>query len=219
MSDPTPSPADQARPAEDLVDPAQTDWVEVYRRLTDVVIPRPIALVSTVDPEGRPNVAPFSFFTVVSSNPPHLAFSPHRAGRTGAKKDTLRNIEATGQMVIAVVTEAMAEQVNQCAAALPYGTSELEHSGLTGRPAERVRPLLIAESPVNMECELVELHHYGESGGAGSLVVARLVLMHLDPAVRDADGAVAPELLRAVGRMGQDYWVRTRETFPMKRPG
>jgi flavin reductase (DIM6/NTAB) family NADH-FMN oxidoreductase RutF len=200
------------------IDPAATGWVEVYRRLTDVVIPRPIALVSTVDQLGRANLAPFSFFTVVSSNPPFLAFSPHLFGRTGNKKDTLCNVEATGQFVIAVVTEAIAEQVNTCAAALPHGSSEFEHSGLTPTPARRVTPSLVAESPVNLECELVEIRTYGEEGGAGSLVVGRVVLMHLDESVRDDDGRVLPERLGAVGRMGANLWVRTRDTFPLDRP-
>ena len=113
------------------IDPATTSWIEVYRRMTEIVIPRPIAVVSTVDVQGRPNLAPFSFYTVVSSNPPHIAFAPHLSGRTGQKKDTLSNIEATGEFVIASATEQLAEQVNACAALLPPEDSEFIHSGLT----------------------------------------------------------------------------------------
>lgn len=200
------------------LDPADLPWQEIYRRLVEVVVPRPIALVSTVDAEGRPNLAPFSFFTVVSANPPYLAFSPQRAGRTGEKKDTLRNVEATGQFVVAVVTEAIAERVNACAARLPHGESEFVHSGLTPAPARLVRPPLVAESPVNLECELVEIRTYGEAGGSGSLVVGRIRLLHLDHSVLDPAGKVLPEALAAVGRMGGDDWVRTRERFPMPRP-
>jgi len=200
------------------VDPSAVGWIECYRRLTEVVVPRPIAVVSTIDAGGRPNLAPFSFFTVVSSNPPHIAFSPHLAGRTGNKKDTLVNIEATRQFVVAVATEELAEAVNSCAAPLPPGESEFAHSGLTPAPATRVGAPLVAESPVNMECELVEIRAYGHEGGAGHLVVGRVILMHIDPGVIGSTGTVLPDRLRAVGRMGGEDWVRTRETFPVPRP-
>ena len=203
----------------DTIDTSTTSWVDVYRRLTEVVIPRPIALVATVDPDGVANVAPFSFFTVVSSNPPFIAFAPHRKGRNGTKKDTLRNIEQVGEFTVSVVTEEIAERVNQCAAPLPYGDSEFEHSGLTPVAAERVKAPLVAESPVGLECVLEEIRTYGDEGGAGSLVVGRVVLMHFDATVRDpADGRVLHERLRAVGRMGGSLWGRTLDTFPLERP-
>jgi flavin reductase (DIM6/NTAB) family NADH-FMN oxidoreductase RutF len=165
-------------------------------------------------------VAPFSFFTVVSSNPPFIAFAPHRAGRSGSKKDTLRNIEQVGEFTVSVVTEEIAERVNACAAPLPYGDSEFEHSGLTPLAAERVRAPLVAESPVGLECVLEEIRSYGEEGGAGSLVVGRVVLMHIDEALRDpVDGRIVAERLRAVGRMGGSLWCRTLDTFPLDRPG
>jgi flavin reductase (DIM6/NTAB) family NADH-FMN oxidoreductase RutF len=203
----------------DTIDAATTSWVNGYRRLIEVVIPRSIALVATVDSKGAPNLAPFSFFTIVSSNPPFIAFAPQFAGRTGFKKDTLRNIEQVGEFTVSVVTEEIAERVNRCAAPLPYGVSEFEHSGLTPVAADRVKAPLVAESPVGLECTLEEIRTYGETGGAGSLVVGRVVLMHIDPAVRDpADGRVVPERLRAVGRMGGSLWCRTRDTFALERP-
>ena len=200
------------------VDPTTSPWQEVYRRLTEIVLPRPIALVSTVDAEGRENLAPFSFYTVVSSNPPYLAFSPHRSGRTGEKKDTLLNVETTGEFVVGVVTEAIAERVNAASARLPHGVSEFAHVGLTPARAALVRPPLIAESPVNVECRLVEVRSYGDAGGAGSLVVGRVVQMHIQADLLDEDGRVRPERLGAVGRMGGELWVRTRDTFALPRP-
>jgi len=200
------------------IDPETTSWIEVYRRMTEIVIPRPIAVVSTVDAQGRPNLAPFSFYTVVSSNPPHIAFSPHLSGRTGEKKDTLRNIEATGEFVIASATEALAEKINACAALLPSGDSEFSHSGLTPEPAETVAPFLVKESPINLECKLVEIRAYGDQGGAGHLVVGRINRLHLDAEVLNDEGQIRSEALQAVGRMGTDLWVKTRETFPMPRP-
>jgi len=207
-------------PKRDTIDTATTSWVDGYRRLTEVVIPRPIALVATVDPEGVLNLAPFSFFTIVSSNPPFLAFAPHRMGRTGSKKDTLRNVEEVGEFTVSVVTEEIADRVNRCAAPLLYGHSEFEHAGLTAVAAERVKAPLVAESPVGLECTLEEIRTYGEAGGAGSLVIGRVVLIHIDPALRDpADGRVLAERLRAVGRMGGSLWCRTLDTFDLERPG
>ncbi len=198
-------------------DPAS--WQELYRRLVEVVVPRPIALVASVDEKGRANVAPFSFFTVVSANPPHLAFAPLRSGRTGALKDTLLNVRATGEFVVAVVTEELAAKVNAAAAVLPRGESEFEHAGLTPVPASRVAAPIVAESPVNIECRLVEVRTYGEGPGAGSLVVGEILAVHLDPRLLDGQGRVTPERLRAVGRMGGDLWVRTADTFTLSRPG
>ena len=204
----------------DVIDTAEISWIDGYRRLTEIVIPRPIALVGTVDPDGTTNLAPFSFFTVVSSNPPFVAFAPQRMGRTGAKKDTLRNIELVREFTVSVVTEEIAERVNACSAPLPYGDSEFEHSGLTPMAAQRVKAPLVAESPVGLECALEEVRTYGDSGGAGSLVVGRVVLMHIDPEVRDgAGGRINPERLRAVGRMGGSSWCRTLDTFSLERPG
>lgn len=203
---------------ETRIDVATTDWREVYRRLVEIVVPRPIALVASVDAGGRPNLAPFSFFTVVSANPPHVAFAPLRSGRTGGKKDTLRNVEAVGEFVVGVVTETIAERVNAASAALPHGVSEFEHAGLTARPAELVRAPLIAESPVNLECRLAEIRCYGEGGGAGSLIVGRVLLVHVADGVRTPDGRIDPDLLRAVGRMGGEEWVRTRDRLTMRRP-
>jgi flavin reductase (DIM6/NTAB) family NADH-FMN oxidoreductase RutF len=204
----------------DIIETASASWVDGYRRLTEVVIPRPIALVATVDPGGVPNLAPFSFFTVVSSNPPFIAFAPHRVGRTGSKKDTLRNVEQVGDFTVSVVTEEIAERANRCAAPLPYGDSEFDHAGLTPVAAMRVRSPLVAESPVSLECTLEEIRTYGGEGGAGSLVVGRVVLMHIDPRFRDpGDGRVLPERLRAVGRMGGSLWCRTVDTFELERPG
>ena len=200
------------------IDAAATPWTDVYRRLVEIVVPRPIALVSSVDPEGRPNLAPFSFYTVVSANPPYLAFSPSRSGRTGEQKDTLLNIEATRDFVVGVVTEAIAAKVNAASANLPRGMSEFDHAGLTPVAALRVKAPLIAESPVNMECELVEIRSYGDGPGGGNLVVGKIVLLHLDPDLLDARGHVLPERLHAVGRMGGELWVDTHGTFPMPRP-
>ena len=202
-----------------VIEAAGTPWQELYRRVVDFVVPRPIALVATVDGNGVANVAPFSFFTVVSANPPCLAFAPLRSGRTGALKDTLLNVQATGAFVVAVVTEELAERVNAASAALPRGESEFAHAGLTPSPASRVPAPLVAESPVNVECRLVEVRTYGEGPGAGSLIVGEMVAVHLSPELLDERGHIVAGRLRAVGRMGGELWVRTGDTFALPRPG
>jgi flavin reductase (DIM6/NTAB) family NADH-FMN oxidoreductase RutF len=200
------------------LDTSQVAWQDVYRRLTEIIQPRPIALASTLNAEGQPNLAPFSFYTLISCNPPYLAFSPQLAGRTGQKKDTLRNLEVHPQFVVATVTEAIAEKVNQASAPLPYGESEFSYAGLTPVPAERIRGNCVLESPINMECELVEIRTYGTEGGAGNLVVGKILLIHIAESVLNQAGAIDPALLKAVGRMGGEDWCRTSDRFAFPRP-
>ncbi|MEZ0372422.1 MAG: flavin reductase family protein [Candidatus Sericytochromatia bacterium] len=200
------------------IDVAGTPWREAYARITEIVQPRPIALASTLDPELGPNLAPFSFFTVVSSNPLYLAFSPQIAGLTGKKKDTLLNIERHPEFVIATVTETIAEQVNRASTPLPHGESEFDFTGLTPVPAQKVRAFCVKESPVNMECTLVEIRSYGSEGGGGNLIVARVELIHIDESVLDPGGRIDPELLQTVARMGGENWCRSRDRFSYPRP-
>lgn len=201
-----------------VLDTASKPWPEIYRRLTEIIQPRPIALVSTRNAAGQLNLAPFSFYTLISCNPPLLAFCPQLAGRTGQKKDTLRNLEQHPQFVVATVTDALARSVNQTSAPLPYGESEFDFAGLTPVPAQRIDGFCVQESPVNLECELVEIRSYGVEGGAGNLVVGRILLMHIADQVLDAKGAVDPERLQAVGRMGGEAWCRTTDRFELPRP-
>src|ERR1041385_6890840 len=133
---------------------------EIYRLMIDCIVPRPIAFVSTLSAEGVGNLAPFSFFNGVSSEPPTLVFSISRK-RDGGKKDTLVNIESTPQFVVNLVTEPMAAPMHQTSADYPYGVDEMAKVGLTPVPSTRVRPPRVGESPVQMECELFSLHEIG----------------------------------------------------------
>lgn len=197
---------------------SETPWREAYSRLTEIIQPRPIALASTINPELGPNLAPFSFFTIVSSNPLYLAFSPQIAARNGNKKDTLLNIERHPEFVIATVTETIAERVNAASTPLPHGESEFDFTGLTPVPAQKVKAFCVKESPINMECSLVEIRSYGSEGGAGNLIVGRIELIHIDESVLDANGRVDPALLQAVARMGGEDWCTSRDRFSYARP-
>src|SRR3954452_22928886 len=151
------------------IDVADTHVVEVYRTLVEIVTPRPIAWVTSVDPEGRVNLAPFSFFNAFGANPPVVVFSP-TLRRDGSKKDTLLNVEATGEFVLNAAVEPLAEQVNQSSKELPHGESEVEGPGLSLRPSLRVKPPRLAEAPVHLECRVLQIVPVGQGPLAANLV-------------------------------------------------
>src|SRR4051812_13121573 len=136
-----------------LIDVSRSTPAEVYRYLVGIVTPRPIGWVTTLDAEGRVNLAPFSFFNVFGANPPAVVFSPTRR-RDGTRKDTLLNVEATGEFVLNAAVESLADAINATSAELPPGASEVEFAGLTLAPSAKVRPPRVAESPTHFECKL-----------------------------------------------------------------
>lgn len=195
----------------------RTDWRSAYKQLIGIVTPRPVALVSTISKEGCANLAPFSFFNLVSANPPVLVVCPS-IKRGGEEKDTLRNIRETGEFVVASATEAIAERMNACSAELPHGQSEFAYSGLTPAPATRVRAALVRESPVNMECVLREIVTISREPGGGSVIFGEISVLHIEDGILDAAGGVDPRKLRTVGRMGGLTYCRTTDVFDLPRP-
>ena len=195
----------------------ESTWQDVYRLAITFVQPRPIALVSTVSPDGTPNLAPFSFYNMVSANPPVVMFAPLNR-RDGSAKDSLRNAEATGQFVIATVTEDIADRMNQCSYDYPSDVDEFAKSGLSPRPASFVKPALVAESPVNLECTLEDVKRFGHGPGAGNVVFGRVVAVHVDDDVLAEDGLVDPAKLKAIGRMGRSTYTGTVPNFELPRP-
>lgn len=193
-------------------------WYETYRLITGFLTPRPIAFVSSQGADGSFNLAPFSFFNCVSANPLMIAFSPLRRGHSGERKDTLVNIDETKEFVVGIVTESIAERMNKTAAELARGDSEWERAGFTKRPSELVKPPCIAESPVNMECKLDQIISFGEEGGAGNLIIGRVLRIHLDEDVLIGP-TVDPDLLATVGRLGGQEYTRSRVgRFALTRP-
>lgn len=191
--------------------PSEHPPLSIYKLLIGAVVPRPIAFVSTVDAAGVRNLAPFSFFTAVSSDPAVLCFS---AGlRAGAKKDTLVNVEETGEFVVNVVTEALAEAMNLTAAEYPPEVDEFAVAGLTAVPATVVKAPRVAESPVSFECKLRQVIPVGNA----RLVLGDVVCVHADDSLV-SDFKIDAEKLQAVGRMGGNSYTRTRERFDMMRP-
>jgi flavin reductase (DIM6/NTAB) family NADH-FMN oxidoreductase RutF len=199
------------------IDVAGAGIVEVYRTLVEVVTPRPIAWVTSIDPEGRVNLAPFSFFNAFGANPPVVVFSP-TTRRDGTKKDTLLNVESTGEFVLNAAVEPLAEQVNLSSRELPRGVSEAELAGLTLRPSTRVRAPRIAAVPASLECRVLQIIPVGGGPLSANLVVGEVVMIHVDDAILDDSGRVDPRKLRTIARLGGNDYCRTTDLFAMERP-
>jgi flavin reductase (DIM6/NTAB) family NADH-FMN oxidoreductase RutF len=197
-----------------IFDPTEATAQTNYKLLIGSIVPRPIAFVSTISAEGIHNLAPFSFFTAISGNPPVVCFSPtHRM----PPKDTLANIRATGEFVVNIVSEEIAAQMNLCSGDYPPATDEFEISGLTPIPSDLVRPSRVKESRVNMECRVLQIVDVSARPLGGSLVIGEVLRFHVDDAIVE-DFRIDPDKLRAVGRMGGTAYARTLDRFDMTRP-
>jgi flavin reductase (DIM6/NTAB) family NADH-FMN oxidoreductase RutF len=187
--------------------------------LTSLVMPRPIALVSTIDASGVENLAPFSFFALGGSNPPSLAFCP-TGGGGGAPKDTLRNLRETGECVVHLVTHAIAAQVNQASASYPPSIDEAAAVGFTRLPSRVVRPSRIAESPAALECRVLQFVPVGEGPLSSTWVIGEIVALHVSPSVLGADGLPDVGRLDLVARLGRQQWSRlgADDVFELPRP-
>lgn len=189
-------------------DPASLQTRELHPLLLDGISPRPIAFASTVDEQGRPNLAPFSFFNVFSANPPVLIFSPARRGRDNTTKHTLENVLRVPEVVVNLVDYAMVQQCSLASGDFPEGVSEFEKAGLTPVASETIQPFRVAESPVQLECKVVRVDPLGDGPGAGQLVVCEITRVHVRKDVLGADGRPDAHLLDLVGRCGGNWYVR-----------
>ncbi|PPK88906.1 flavin reductase (DIM6/NTAB) family NADH-FMN oxidoreductase RutF [Neolewinella xylanilytica] len=190
------------------LDPAALPTKDLYGLLSTAVAPRPIACAATVDGAGRVNLSPFSYFNVFSTVPPILVFSPIRRGRDGSAKDTLANVQEVAEVTINVVNFDMVEQMSLASTEYEKGVNEFEKAGFTAVASEIVRPPRVGESPVSFECTVDQVVPLGEGGGAGNLVVARVVRIHLDEAMLDEAGVLDTVKLDLVARMGASYYCR-----------
>lgn len=200
------------------MNPAEHASGDIYKLMIGLIVPRPIAFVSTVDAAGVRNLAPFSYFTACSTNPPVVCFCT--AVRSGPRphKDTLVNIEATGEFVVNIVSEEIAAQMNATSADAPPEVDEFELSGLTPLASELVRPPRVAESKVHMECRLRQIVRVSEKPGGGNLVLGEVLRFHIQEDVLIDAYKVDPDKLSAIGRMGGPTYVRTHDRFEMQRP-
>lgn len=188
--------------------PDQLETRILHGYLLGAVGPRPIAFASTVDAGGRPNLAPFSFFNVFSANPPVLIFSPARRVRDNTTKHTLENVGETGEVVINVVTYPMVQQMSLASTEYDRGVNEFEKAGFTMVPSDRVVPYRVGEAPIQFECRVTKVEPLGREGGAGNLIFAEVLKMHIRRSVLDEKGGIDPLKLDLVARMGGDWYTR-----------
>ena len=202
------------------INPKELKTSEFHSYLLGAVAPRPIAFASTVDKDGNPNLAPFSFFNVFSANPPIAVFSPARSGRTGNQKHTFMNIMEVPEVVINVVNYDMVQQTSLASTEYPKEVNEFEKSGFTAVPSVMIRPMRVKESPAQLECIVKQVIELGDQGGAGNLIICEIVLMHISEHVLDANKRIDPEKMDLVGRMGGNWYSRTngKALFEVEKP-
>jgi flavin reductase (DIM6/NTAB) family NADH-FMN oxidoreductase RutF len=199
------------------IDPASTAPQDFYKLMIGAIVPRPIAWVSTISAAGETNLAPFSFFTAVSANPPVVCFAPMVPPAGKKRKDTLANVLATREFVVNIVSEPLAEAMNLCSGDYPHGESEFAVAGLTPLASEVVRPPRVAESLIHFECRLHQVVEISPAPLGGSLVLGEVVRFHAAEGLVE-NFRIDPDRLAAIGRMGGPSYVRTRDRFDLARP-
>lgn len=202
------------------IDPNSISTVEMHKILLSAIAPRPIAFASTIDSRGNVNLSPFSFFNVFSANPPILIFSPARRGRDNTIKHTLENIREVKEVVINTVNFPMVEQMSLSSTEYDKGVNEFEKSGLLAIPSIKVKPPRVSESPVSFECVVDKIIELGNQGGAGNLIISRVVYIHINNKYLGADGEIETQKLDAVARMGANWYTRVSKEslFEIPKP-
>lgn len=190
------------------IDPKDIPVPKLHGYLLGAVGPRPIAFASTIDKNGNPNLAPFSFFNVFSANPPVLIFSPARSGRTNITKHTHDNVKEIAEVVVNIVSYEMVHQASLASAEYPKGINEFTKAGFTPVPSVKVKPFRVKESPVQLECKVNQVIELGPNGGAGNLVICEVVMMHINENVLDANGVIDQQKIDLVARMGGNWYCR-----------
>jgi flavin reductase (DIM6/NTAB) family NADH-FMN oxidoreductase RutF len=194
-------------------DPKNCNVSQLQALLSSAVAPRPIALASTIDSEGNPNLSPFSFYNIFSANPPILIFSPARRVRDNTTKHTLHNVAAVKEVVINVVSYDIIQQMSLSSTEYAKGINEFDKAGFTMLKSDKIRPFRVAESPIQMECRVNEIKPLGMDKGAGNLVICEVLKMHVSEAVMTDNNTIDQEKLDLVARGGGSYYIRAREGF------
>ena len=202
------------------IDPKQTKVSILHSYLLGAVAPRPIAFASTVDKEGNPNLSPFSFFNVFSANPPIAVFSPARKGKDNTTKHTFENIKEVKEVVINVVNHEMVQQMSLSSTEYPKNVNEFLKAGLTPLASELVKPYRVKESPVQMECKVINIIELGTTGGAGNLIICEVVKMHISEEILDENKMIDPFKIDLVARMGGNWYCRASgdALFEVEKP-
>lgn len=202
------------------LDPSTMEIPQLANLLTGAIGPRPIALASTLDDQGNPNLSPFSFFNAFGTNPPILVFSPARRGRDNTTKHTFENLKLVPEVVINVVNYSMVHQISLASSDFARGVNEFTKAGFTMEPSLAVTPHRVKESPVQFECRVLQIIETGSQAAAGNLVICQIVAIHLDDAILDTQGQIDPLKIDLVGRLGGDFYCRTigEALFKVEKP-
>lgn len=200
------------------INPETLSHQSIYKILSGSILPRPIGWISTIDMESRPNLAPFSFFNVVCSNPPTVLFCPLIRGIDGNKKDTLNNVRATNEFVVNIVTENLLSAMNASSVEAPAGFNEFEFAGLTMASSIMVKPPRVAESPIHFECKVREIIDINDAPGGGSIVIGTILHIHVDDSVLIGGDKINFKALQPIGRLAGGAYSRVTDIIELERP-
>lgn len=202
------------------LNPTDLPVQKLHQYLLGAIGPRPIAFASTVDLTGRPNLAPFSFFNVFSANPPILIFSPARSGRSNTTKDTYNNVKVVPEVVINIVNHSIVHQMSLASSPYASDVDEFVKSGFTPVASETIKPMRVAESPVQFECKVNQVIELGTEGGAGNLIICEVTRIHIHEDVLNAEGMIDQHKIDLVSRMGGNWYCRAdqQSMFEIQKP-
>ena len=202
------------------ISPQDLNNVQLQTLLQTAIAPRPIALASTIDKDGNVNLSPFSFFNMFSTNPPVVIFSPSRRVRDNTTKHTLENVNQVAEVVIGIVNYSIVQQISLASTEYEKGVNEFVKAGLTMKEADLVKPKLIEECPVNMECKVLEIKSLGTEGGAGNLIICEIIKIHLREEYLNEEGNLDQKKLDLVARLGANWYSRNNENnlFEVPKP-
>ena len=201
------------------ITPKELSTQQLHGYLLSSVSPRPIAFASTIDSDGNVNLSPFSFFNVFSANPPIMIFSPARRVKDNTTKHTLDNVLNVPEVVINIVSYDMVQQMSLSSTEYTQGVNEFEKAGFKELPSDLIKPPRVAESPVQFECKVNDVIELGTEGGAGNLIIAEVVKIHIDESILDSEGKIDPLKIDTVARMGGNWYSRAKEgIFEVEKP-
>lgn len=200
------------------INPANLPHQSIYKIMTGAIVPRPIGWISTVDSSGRPNLAPFSFFNAVCSNPPTVLFCSSIRGADGKTKDTLNNVRATSEFVVNIVSEDLFEAMNASSIEAPAGFNEFEYAGVSLAPSQKVKPPRVAESLIHFECALREVIEIGSEPGGGSIVIGTIVHIQAEERVLLGMDKINLQELKPIGRLMGNAYCRVTDLIEIARP-
>jgi len=200
------------------IKPDSLSWKSVYKLLIGSVLPRPIGWISSINDQGQPNLAPFSFFNIVCANPPTILFCPMVRSGDNQLKDTLQNIRETGEFVVNIVSGELVEKMIKTSVEAPYGVNEFDYAGLTPKLSSAVTPPRVAESPIHFECKLNQIIDISLNPGGGSVVIGTIVHMHIDERIMIGEDKIDLARLTPIGRLAGNSYVRVTDIFDIERP-